>query len=288
LQANLAQRRFADTYPRLSQRLTLEPGWQDGQDALTQLVVSTLLCEQRMIAEHLRQDVSDVLDQPAQQSARDPTIVILICLGSSPQRAKESRPSLARLTPVILACLQSNMALDATLAYLLSELTSPTKSTMDPEATYNLAYTIALVSASHSDATMRLIAFRTLALCLPLLPAPQQLLLLSELLAPSAETPAQLRVAAVGLARDMVIQALTDSSLNLLATPQTLNALSLLLFNTAQFSNVDPKDVEAFLESAEPKRLTECLSFYYVVWARDTSNRVSRAILPSVDGTDVG
>jgi hypothetical protein len=169
------------------------------------------------------------------------------------------------------------MALDVTLSYLCSELTAPAKPSLDAEVAFNLAYTIALVSASHPDPTIRLITFRLLSLCLPLLPPPQRLNFLSDILAPAPETPPQLRVAAVSLARDAVLHALAEPSPSLLASPHMLRSLAPTLFRTEPldlFQDLSTFDAHSFLQSMEPKRLTECLSFYYVVWARDISNKV--------------
>jgi hypothetical protein len=181
----------------------------------------------------------------------------------------------------VLACLQSNLALDAVLAFLLSELTSPASPSLEPDCTYTLAYTLALISASHPDATSRLITFRLLALCISLLPAHRQLALLAELLMPMPEIPPQLRVAAIGLARDAVLRALSEPSPSPLASPQLLRVLGPVLFCTEPADLLDDLsklDVSDFLSSVEPKRLIECLGFYYVVSARDTQNRVRYSV----------
>jgi hypothetical protein len=178
-----------------------------------------------------------------------------------------------------MACLQSNRALDAAISYLCLELTASPKPLLAVEDAFNLSYTIALVSASHPDATIRLIMFRLLSPCILLLPPPQRLDFLIDILTPAAETPPQLRVAAVGLAREAILRALDEPSPNILSSPHMIRVLAPTLFQPEPvdlFKDPSALDARSFLQSIEPKRLTECLSFYYVIWVRDTSNRVSR------------
>jgi hypothetical protein len=177
-----------------------------------------------------------------------------------------------------MSCLHTNNCLDSVLAYLLSVISLPNSPNIDPGSAYGLSYSLALVSAAHPDSTVRLITFKVLAMTMSLSPDTQQLVILQDLLRVSDETPPQLRVAAVGLARDVVLRALASTSPSPLASPMMIQLLGPLLFQSNPhdlFLNVESLNKIDFLESIEPKRLTECLGFYYVISRRDTSNRVS-------------
>jgi hypothetical protein len=189
-----------------------------------------------------------------------------------------SNQTFSDFLPVVISCLHANAALDSTLALLLSTLHASPLLSVSPESAFNLTYTLAMLSAAHPDPATRHIAFRVVALTLPLSPATQQLTLLCEMLSPSEDTPPQLRVAAVGLARDTILRALGDPAPSPLASPLTLQALGPLVLRLDPpdlFADPAGVDLTEFCETPELKRLTECLGFYYVLHMRDTADRVS-------------
>jgi hypothetical protein len=101
------------------------------------------------------------------------------------------------------------------------------------------------------------------------------LALLSDLLT-AFSTPEQMRVVCVGLVKEAVLTALSSSEPSPFASPLMLQTLGPVLFRPDPV-NLFEKEVELaeFVDSGEPKRLTECLSFYYVLLMRDAHNVVS-------------
>jgi hypothetical protein len=101
------------------------------------------------------------------------------------------------------------------------------------------------------------------------------LALLRDLLTASS-TQEQMRVACVGLVKEGVLAALSSNEPSPFASPLMLQTLGPLLFRPDPV-NLFEKEVELaeFVDSSEPKRLTECLSFYYVLLMRDARNMVN-------------
>lgn len=94
-----------------------------------------------------------------------------------------------------------------------------------------------------------------------------------------------MRVAAVGLVKDAVLEALlppsgSTSAQNVFASPMFMRVFGPLLFRPSPpdlFDMGAQLNIEEFLDSPEPKRIVEVLSLYYVVLLRDKAGSVSVA-----------
>lgn len=101
---------------------------------------------------------------------------------------------------------------------------------------------------------------------------------LKELLTPVADGETegvsdQMRVAAIGLVKEAVLEALSAQAHdndNLFASPTFMEVFASLLFVPRLSLDSDPEsELETFLDSPEPLRLVEALGLYYVVLQRD-------------------
>ncbi|KIJ28624.1 hypothetical protein M422DRAFT_270024 [Sphaerobolus stellatus SS14] len=178
---------------------------------------------------------------------------------------------LESLLYILISCLQQNVATDSTLALLLTYIHA--NSQLPQELVDPLATILTPFSSSHPDPKVRYIAFRVLAELLSRAPPPVHLAHLSSLL---SDCPFdQMRVAAVGLVREAFLKAMASDDNSPFKTNALLRALGPTLFRPNPpdlFSSLTEKTLSEFLESSEPARLTECLSFYYVLLVRDTKN----------------
>lgn len=137
------------------------------------------------------------------------------------------------------------------------------------------------LASAHPDPAMRHLIFRLLSVVLSLFMHKYRLQVLEDLLTNTAVHAPQIRVAAIGLVKDSVLQALSgDSSIppncDAFGTSQFLDRLGPVLFRPEPldlFQSTD-FDIEEFVQSSEPKRLIESLALYYVIMQRDTHNRV--------------
>lgn len=85
-----------------------------------------------------------------------------------------------------------------------------------------------------------------------------------------------MRVAAVGLLKDAVMEALTSKEKNPFSSPILFEVIVGKMF---RFDADESKRLEELVETSETKRLVEMLSFYYILLARDKDNRVSNQSL---------
>ncbi|THH07047.1 hypothetical protein EW145_g3654 [Phellinidium pouzarii] len=153
---------------------------------------------------------------------------------------------------------------------------------LDPDVIAPLIFSLSPLTCTSPDSQIRLIAFRILGALLMRAPPLEHMSLLQELLSCNA-LPA-LRVAAVGLLKDAVLASLNASapapsaptSRSPFASPALLRTFGYVVLRpdpTDLFSRpADQASLNAFLDTSEPKRLVECLSFYYVLLMRDTAN----------------
>ena len=194
--------------------------------------------------------------------------------------------ALSSIIPYISPLLQSGTAVDEVLFLLLNHAHyHPTRSTPIDSLIQPL---ITLCSTS-PDPIQRNTAFVALSqLSKPLHPA-QQITLFIELLSPETDPFPQMRVAAVGMVKEAVSEALSAAALlppdkqrhhaGLLASPQLFAHLGQYFLRSEPpellSGPLDGFDVDAFLESSEPTRLHLCLSLYYMLLVQDVSNLVS-------------
>lgn len=191
---------------------------------------------------------------------------------------------LSDLFPTLIAMLSSQHALDPCLYILLHILfpSSTTSGPLDPERTVPLIYALVPVACINEDPSIRHIAFRIIGTLLSRLPAIERMHALHDMLTESP-FPA-IRVSGVGLLKEAVLEALSDNLVTGInkspfASPALLQTFGPVVMRP------DPPDLFAkpandgglakFLDSQEPKRLVECLGFYYILLLRDQSNLVS-------------
>lgn len=147
-----------------------------------------------------------------------------------------------------------------------------------PDVINTLKPVLVVLSSAHTSPLVRNQTFRTLSLLLGSSPAQLRLQLLADLLA-NCEYP-QMRVAAVSLVKDAVLEALESQTMetaNPFRTPMFMRVFGPLLFRPSPSDLFVPStklDLQEFFDSPELKRLIEVLSLYYVVLKRDKANKV--------------
>ncbi|XP_006455730.1 hypothetical protein AGABI2DRAFT_187913 [Agaricus bisporus var. bisporus H97] len=220
------------------------------------------------------------LGYASEQLFSSPTTVSIILFVhdwiSSSTALKASR--LSRFVPSMLTMLQPTSTLhDDALAFLLLVLHRNQANAADevsPEVVTTVLPQLIVLSSVHPLPATRHQAFRALSLLLTSGPSQLRLQLLADLVA-KCEYP-QMRVAAVGLVKDAVLQALDadpSNSRNAFGSAMFMRMFGPLLFRPSPPELFDTKiDLENFMDSPEPKRITEVLSLYYVVLLRDKSN----------------
>jgi hypothetical protein len=129
------------------------------------------------------------------------------------------------------------------------------------------------LASSHPDPDIRLQVFRIISLTLSLAPSPLRLQLLYDL-ASDFDVP-QMSIAALSLVKETVLDSLSQERPDVFASPLILQTFGQIIFlprPTDFFSS--HHSIDDLRESPELRRLSECLSLYYVLLARDTGNRV--------------
>ncbi|KAI0042820.1 hypothetical protein FA95DRAFT_1499530, partial [Auriscalpium vulgare] len=267
--SSVDQRTFEACFPRFVYRSAVRPDWEEGAKA----VLSAL-------------EASDALGRTFDVLHSQPTIASLVLLAHS---SPPNRPTLAGLIsifPLIMTSLQSNAALDSSLAILLQVLCGPSAGSPKAEVSADILIPLATVfpalCSAHPEPATRHLTFRLFGQLLRLTPPPLRLQILADLLSPAEDAFPQMRTAAVGLVKDAVLEALavspdatkTSALASVFGSPLLLQSIGRFVFRS------DPADLfssqpsmDEFQDSPEPARLAECLGFYYVLLLRDTDNR---------------
>ncbi|KAF7361379.1 hypothetical protein MSAN_01170700 [Mycena sanguinolenta] len=255
IQSSIAQRSFENLYPRLTIRSTVEPGWEDGEKAIEDALT-------------VYSSFGDLASLPPV-----PTTAYLVVLSHSKTVPRDIPKHLSFMLPILVASIQANHALDETLSLLLQWLHPshfPAAQQLSPDISGPLCALLPALASSHPDTDVRHQTFRILSRVLALTPAELRLQILKDLVT-DAGFP-QMRVAAVGLVKEAVLEALSETRPSIFASPIFLQVFGPVLLR--------PDGVELFRspmseleESMEPSRLVECLSLYYILSLRDTSNR---------------
>lgn len=208
-----------------------------------------------------------------------PTVSSLVLLAHLPSPLPASR-LLFPLLPALLTSVQLNVALDESLSLLLNSLYS--SQSQSPKNDFSPDFIIPLFSAlpplasAHPDPSTRHLIFRILSLLLSLTPSALRLQLLKDITS-NTEFP-QMCVAATGLAKEAVFDALSVSSPNIFASPHFLQVFGPVLFRPRpQDLFLQPLTAQEFQKSSEAPRLVESLGLYYTLLLRDNHNRVTSA-----------
>ncbi|KAL7284111.1 hypothetical protein ACG7TL_001391 [Trametes sanguinea] len=204
-----------------------------------------------------------------------PSLATFILLAHEPSYTF-SIPTLTTFYPTVLSALQANVALDEILAVLINTLAPLRASTLRPELEADLViplvHILPHIASNHSDPDIRHYTFRILSLVLELSPPPMRFGLLRELLT-DEDVPRQMRIAAVGLLKEALLEALASEGQNIFASPHLLSTFGPIVLRPDPPGMFDTATLEDFVDGPEPLRLVECLGFYYVLLQRDKHNR---------------
>ncbi|KAI9510194.1 hypothetical protein F5148DRAFT_977142, partial [Russula earlei] len=222
-----------------------------------------------------RPDASGSLGCGLETLQSKPSLASLVLIAHVPTAEHLALPVLVSLFPHILTCLQSNVALDSTLAVLLKVLAPLPEAELSPDLVIPLMAVLPPLCSAHPDATTRLIMFRILGHVLQLTPSVLRLQILRDLVSPSEGGSPYIRTAAIGLVKDAVLEALSDpNTASVFASPFLLQTMGSCAFR------VDSPDllisiggVDERKDSPELARLVECLNLYYILLLRDVDNR---------------
>ncbi|KAI5832171.1 hypothetical protein K523DRAFT_414386 [Schizophyllum commune Tattone D] len=250
IQSALSQRTFNELYPRLARMSgPLPDGWEEGANAVKNAGTS-----------------HDALNGATSTSAA--SIASLILASHSTETPTAS--TLAAAMPALITSLQANIALDESLALLLRVLSQP-DITLSPDLLFPLSTLLPAIASMHPDPTTRHISFRVLSLLLRAAPSHVRLDILKELTAD--EGLPQMMVAVIGLVKEAFLEGLNNGDMDVFGSKRALQELGATVLRTNPPDLLEGVDKEKFLESVEPRRLTEILSLVYVLLNRDTENQ---------------
>ncbi|EDR06734.1 uncharacterized protein LACBIDRAFT_299557 [Laccaria bicolor S238N-H82] len=257
IRSSVAQRTFEQCFPRLTVKTSVGAGWEEGE---------------KVVLEALRQQ-------------RPPFLVVVAYHQTG---FLDSDNDLAPILPILISSIQINSALDECLSILLKFLhrirassVSPPP-TLSPEIVTPLCTILPTIASAHPDPLVRHQAFRIISSVLTLTQPDLRIQLLADLTGDS-QLP-QMRVAAVGLVKEAIIESISSTKPNLFASPLFLRVFRPILFRPDPpdlFSGSKELSLGGFQESSEPQRLVECLALYYVLLQRDHQN------LTGIRDTDV-
>ncbi|KAJ3493003.1 hypothetical protein NLJ89_g11116 [Agrocybe chaxingu] len=278
IQSSIAQRTFAECFPRLAFRTKLDSDWEAGNAAIAELL-----------------DVYQTIGLDTITLSGSSSVSDLLLSAYRPLPNPDVSKLFTFLLPPLISSLESNAFLDESLAVLLRSLhTWTTASSLDrrhlpPEVTSPFTSSLPSVASAHPDPTTRHQAFRSLSMLLAASDPKLRFQTLVEL-ARHSEFP-QMRVAAVGLVKEGLLDALSqaearaakaeEGKLNvkelrdeIFLSPMFLRTFGPILFrpNPTDLFASDTLELKVFQETSEPTRLVECLSLYYVLLQRDRHN----------------
>jgi hypothetical protein len=181
--------------------------------------------------------------------------------------------------PQLTSSIAQNFGTDESLAllclYTAEQLQS--KTSIPEEISIPIMELLLPLASANPDENIRFISFRLIASFLSLSPVGLVLMTLQDLLTDS--TFPQMRAASISLLKERVLDALGKDKFSPFASKQLLEKFGLILFRPNPpdlFERITGRfdETEEWLLSSEVKRLTECLSFYYVLLLRDQQNKV--------------
>lgn len=183
--------------------------------------------------------------------------------------------------PALITCIQSNIALDETLAVLYNQLSSSPSDAdagvLPPEIVTPLTTILAPLASAHPHPQTRFLTFRLLALLLKRSSPLIRLETLKELSGSENEW-AQMRVASVGLIKEGILEGLEGPPHDSLATRHCMETFEKVLFcpnPPSFFSELEKGNADEESAASELARISECLALLYVLLLRDKNNRAS-------------
>ncbi|EDQ98648.1 uncharacterized protein LACBIDRAFT_298363 [Laccaria bicolor S238N-H82] len=145
------------------------------------------------------------------------------------------------------------------------------------------------LASAHPDPLVRHQAFRIISSLLTLTQPDLRIQLLTDLTGDS-QLP-QMRIAAVGLVKEAIIESISSTKPNPFASPLFLRVFGPILFRPSPpdlFSGSKELSLSSFQESSEPQRLVECLALYYILLQHDHQNLTGvhdKDVLSSVESS---
>ncbi|KZT41633.1 hypothetical protein SISSUDRAFT_1042743 [Sistotremastrum suecicum HHB10207 ss-3] len=254
IQSCLAIRTFQRLYPKIAFNMRPAEGWQDGDSMITEVAENLAL---------IRANTSSEL-----------RLGDLIIGSHVPDYQKVGKWRGPDFLAVTASALASNIATDESLAMLLMSCNEMLQQNepMSPMASSQILQYLAAMASLDPDPSMRLITFRLMSMILTLTPTVDRLHILADLI---EQFPApQMRVSAINLTKEAVLQALDDPSPSLFASSDFFRSLGPKIFRHEILGPENSSTTqEEFCESAEPARVTECLSLYFIMLRRDRDDR---------------
>ncbi|KAG8997340.1 hypothetical protein FRB94_007695 [Tulasnella sp. JGI-2019a] len=264
---------WAECFPNLiipSRKVNTEEGGQPGrvlgQEALS---ISTLLGgtgESR-------------LQLTRSKNAHDAIASLVFLAHDSVVASSASIPSLIVSFPAVLMALTKGRATDEAMSWILRCLRPSTgtiisETALPEEIVLPLTSILVSIASLHPSAPIRQMTLSILTLVVARANSDTIRLQLLDELCNECPYP-QMRVAAIGLAKKSILEALqSEQTSSLLASPEVLPmVLKILTPNPPDLFTSPSTTPEMFLESHEPGRLVEALGLFYVLNQRDTSNR---------------
>ncbi|KAG9024748.1 hypothetical protein FS842_005409 [Serendipita sp. 407] len=273
IQANIAELYLENHFPRRYLHSSVDSESLQGQE------VASLMIES---AKELKLRPKSLLKLASQGGGIALACIVLIAHWPIEEDTPELQ-QLSQLGPQIEFLLQSSSLVDECMFLLMSRANTQGELEVD-----TLASAVAALASSSPNPVQRNTAFVTLSLLVKKIPPPARLAFFSELLSNENPFP-QMRVAAVGLVKESVLEALASPEKNILASNALFGQLGRFLLRPDPLDlfggRFDPKE---FLTSSEPPRLIECLGFYYTLLQRDTSNKTGIRDPSSVSDTRRG
>ncbi|KAF8656958.1 hypothetical protein AX16_002313 [Volvariella volvacea WC 439] len=270
LQSSVAQRTLQSCFPRLRGGTgALKEDWKSGDDTISFALAAY---------ESLGTTIKLIPPQPSHGFF----ILHTHWLQRNPAENRETGDLdrlLSAFLPLCLASIQRTSALDETLSFLLNIFhQSKLRSREAPiEVVASLTPALASLASGHPDPAIRHQAFKVLSLLLGCTDPSFRLTQLSSLVRDEELPP--MRVAAVGLVKEAILEALspaaTTKGANIIASPKFLQVFAPILFQLHPkdiFDKGSKESLKDFQESVEPARLTECLALLYVLLKSDTNN----------------
>ncbi|KAG8982919.1 hypothetical protein FRB93_007740 [Tulasnella sp. JGI-2019a] len=264
---------WAECFPNLiipSRKVNTEEGGQPGrvlgQEALS---ISTLLGgtgESR-------------LQLTRSKNAHDAIASLVFLAHDSVVASSASIPSLIVSFPAVLMALTKGRATDEAMSWILRCLRPSTgtiisETALPEEIVLPLTSILVSIASLHPSAPIRQMTLSILTLVVARANSDTIRLQLLDELCNECPYP-QMRVAAIGLAKKSILEALqSEQTSSLLASPEVLPmVLKILTPNPPDLFTSPSTTPEMFLESHEPGRLVEALGLFYVLNQRDTSNQ---------------
>ncbi|KAL4073520.1 hypothetical protein J3A83DRAFT_4158561 [Scleroderma citrinum] len=264
IQASLSAREFECIFPKLTVKSAIEEGWANGENAMANV-----------------QDARGVLDAAHCPGTPEPrSISDLIYLAHAKPIIPLPSTTPSQIYPLLLGSLRRNIAVDESLFLLLRVLApddpKSAENTIPPDIAEPLCTVLSALASTHLDAFIRHLNLRLVSLVLSKVHPALRVGILLRLTA-DEEFP-QIRGPAVGLLKETVLEALGSPNHSTepspFASPALLRTFGPILFRTTppDFLTIDhPR--EELEHSLELLRITDCLSFYYILLLRDRENR---------------